>query len=376
MDLEALRSKIDDINSQLLTLFEQRMELTEQVAIYKKENNLPIFQPDREQEILSRIIKQTEKEENRQATKVFFSVLMDISKCQQKRVVSETTEITQKIQSSLHIPCKPARTVACQGVPGAYSNLAAEQIFGQPNISYYQSFEDVFDAVENNRADYGILPIDNSSAGTVGEVYTLMRKHSFFICHSTKVKVEHCLCAKPGVPLEKITDVFTHIQALRQCSNFLSAHPALIQHEYSNTAAAAKYVAESKDFSAAICSERSARLYGLQILKQNVQNTDENYTRFICFSKELRIPEENNRISIALSIPNYAGSLYKLLTKFAVADVNMSKIESKPMGTRNFDFIFYIDFSGSLTDPSILELLNDLAQEYEYFKFFGSYCEK
>lgn len=239
MDLEALRSKIDDINSQLLTLFEQRMELTEQVAIYKKENNLPIFQPDREQEILSRIIKQTEKEENRQATKVFFSVLMDISKCQQKRVVSETTEITQKIQSSLHIPCKPARTVACQGVPGAYSNLAAEQIFGQPNISYYQSFEDVFDAVENNRADYGILPIDNSSAGTVGEVYTLMRKHSFFICHSTKVKVEHCLCAKPGVPLEKITDVFTHIQALRQCSNFLSAHPALIQHEYSNTAAAA-----------------------------------------------------------------------------------------------------------------------------------------
>lgn len=376
MDLEALRSKIDDINSQLLTLFEQRMELTEQVAIYKKENNLPIFQPDREQEILSRIIKQTEKEENRQATKVFFSVLMDISKCQQKRVVSETTEITQKIQSSLHIPCKPARTVACQGVPGAYSNLAAEQIFGQPNISYYQSFEDVFDAVENNRADYGILPIDNSSAGTVGEVYTLMRKHSFFICHSTKVKVEHCLCAKPGVPLEKITDVFTHIQALRQCSNFLSAHPALIQHEYSNTAAAAKYVAESKGFSAAICSERSARLYGLQILKQNVQNTDENYTRFICFSKELRIPEENNRISIALSIPNYAGSLYKLLTKFAVADVNMSKIESKPMGTRNFDFIFYIDFSGSLTDPSILELLNDLAQEYEYFKFFGSYCEK
>lgn len=376
MDLETLRDQIDGINSELLALFEQRMELTKQVAIYKKENNLPIFQPDREQAILSRIMEQTEKKENQQATKVFFSVLMDISKCQQKRIVSENAEIIKKIQNTQCGPCKPAKTIACQGVPGAYSNLAAEQLFGRPNISYFQSFEDVFHAVEDNRADYGVLPIDNSNAGTVGEVYTLMRKHSFFICHSTKVKVEHCLCAKDGTSLESIADVFSHAQALRQCSDFLASHPSIVQHEHSNTAAAAKYVAESAGSSAAICSERSAELYGLNILKHGIQNTDENYTRFICFSKELQIPEENNRISIALSIPNYAGSLYKLLTKFAVADVNMSKIESKPMGTKNFDFIFYIDFSGSLSDPAILELLNDLAQEYDYFKFFGSYCEK
>lgn len=376
MDLNTLRDHIDEIDSKLLSLFEQRMELTQQVAVYKKEHHLQIFHPEREQAILNRVEQRVQKKENSQAAKVFFSVLMDISKCQQKRVISEPSEISQKISDHLGITCKSPRKIACQGVPGAYSHIAAEQLFNSPNIIYHSSFEDVFDAVENDTADYGILPIDNSSAGTVGEVYNLMRKHSFFICHSTKVKVEHCLCARPGIQLKEVTHVFSHTQALHQCSNFLSTHPFLLQQEYSNTAASAKYVSETEKPFAAICSEQSALLYGLNILERNIQNTNENYTRFICFSKDLQIPEENNRISIALSIPNYAGSLYKLLTKFAVANVNMSKIESKPMGTKNFDFIFYIDFSGKLSDPAILELLSDLSKECEYFKFFGSYYEK
>lgn len=375
MNLEQLRKQIDGVNTSLLELFEQRMALTKQVALHKKEQGLEVYHPEREQAILEQISAKASVE-NEQAARVFFSVLMDISKCQQKSAIAAHSNIVELILSTSETSAKPSYSVACQGVPGAYSQIAAEQLFAnKATLAFSPSFEDVFRAVTEGKADYGILPVDNSSNGTVGEVYNLMRQSNVFACRSTKVKAEHCLCAKPGTELDMITEVYSHPQALQQCSWFLKEHPKMTEHAFSNTAAAARYVAENYEAVAAICSKRSAELYGLEVLAHSIQNAEENYTRFLCFSKQLQLLPENNRISLAVAIPNQPGSLYRLLTKFAVANVNMTKIESRPLGTRNFDYMFYIDFSGHLTDKATLDLLDDLSSEYDYFQFFGSYQE-
>lgn len=373
MDLQQIRGQIDTIDGEILRLFEERMELVKGVAQYKRENNLPIFHKDREDQIIERIGEQA-SEENEQGAKVLFSTLMNISKCLQQNTVrdysSQTLSLLETVNSHPAPPEHPV--VACPGVIGSYTYLAGKKKFPNAEIRMFERFGDVFDAVQAGEVDCGVLPIENSNAGSVSEVYDLMRSHDFYINHSIRLKINHCLCARPGTRLEDVTEVYSYIQGLAQCSEFICAHN-LIKREYSNTAAAAEFVSQSEKPFAAICSAESAQEYGLEILREGIQNIDENYTRFIVISKHLYPNPESDTVATSLTLANAVGSLYNLLTKFAVSGVNLTKIESKPIGNKNFDVIFYLDFTGNVLNESTIHLINDLSNELSGFKFLGNY---
>lgn len=376
MDLASLRDEIDRIDREILSLFEERMNTVRNVAQYKKENGLPVFHPEREQQVLDKAAERAEDPYKTDA-RVLFTTLMELSKVHQKVQVSELEPVAKQIRLALEQPPAALDTpnIACQGTEGAYSHIAAERLFPKGNITFFQEFEDVFRAVQDGTVDCGILPIDNSNAGSVTAVYNLMKKYGLFVNHGVKVKVDHCLAAKPGVTEEQFGNVYSHEQALRQCSRFFEEHPKLTPCPYGNTATAARFVSELNEPAGVICSVKSAKLYGLHILRQGIQNTGENYTRFLAVSKKLQLHEKANLVSIAVTIPNQPNSLYRLLTVFAAAGVDLTKIESKPIGTKNFDVIFYIDFYGNVRTPAVFHLINNLAGEYEHFKFLGNYLE-
>lgn len=371
MDLNEIRGQIDNIDTELLKLFLDRMELSKSVAAYKKENNMPIFQGDREKQILDRI-SSLSPEEHRGGARLLFTNIMDIGKTLQSDQLHEVALPEFPIAGDDTIK---GIKIACQGVSGANSEAACDRMFNEPSISFYESFEDVFRAVQRNEVEYGMLPIQNSTAGSVMQTFDLMRRYSFYIHRTISIKIEYCLAVKKGTKFEDITNVYSHEQALKQCSNFLDENNAIMAIPYSNTAAAAKLVSQSDMPYAALCSEECANIYGLDIIRTNLQNSDDNYTRFICIKKNLSIVEDADIISVSLSIPNTPAALYRLLTKFAVGGLNLLRIESKPIASRNFDVIFYLDFAGSVLDESVAKLLLDLEDDLSFFKFLGNYNE-
>ncbi len=266
--------------------------------------------------------------------------------------------------------------VACQGVEGAYSNQAAEQFFEQPEIQYYTQFEEIFQAVEEDRVEYGILPIENSTAGSVAQVYDLMRRHNFYIVKDTQVEVRHNLLSSGETSMDQLTDVFSHVQALDQCMKLREENPQITFHEYANTAMAAKFVAEEKNpHYAALASAKCAKLYDMHILKPNVQDVSGNTTRFICISKTPGFCPSANRISLCFTVPHKPGSLYHILHKFALNNLNLCKLESRPYPEKKFEYMFYLDIEGKSSDYQVRWLLNDLNNQLEYFKFLGNYDE-
>lgn len=266
--------------------------------------------------------------------------------------------------------------VACQGVPGSYSNSAANQFFDHPEIVFYEQFEDVFHAVEADQVEFGILPIENSTAGSVIQVYDLMVKHNFYILKDTKVLVRHNLLAGVETTMDAITDVYSHPQALSQCMDLQEAYPHIRFHEFSNTAAAAKYVAEQKNPAlAAIASRQSALNYGMQVLQSDVQDVKGNATRFICISKKPGFTEGADHFSLCLAVPHKPGALYHLLHKFAINSLNLSRLESRPYPKKKFEYLFYLDIEGNTNDFQVRWLLNDLDHQLGYFKFLGCYDE-
>ncbi len=372
MELKELREQIDQIDIQIQKLFEQRMDVVKSVAAYKKQHQLPVLHTSREDEVIRQVLDRAAPE-YASGEKVLFTNIMDISKCNQKKLIQSDNPFLE--HSSPFSPAN-AEKVACQGVPGAYSHIAARTLFNEKQLHFYRHFEEVFQAVINGEADYGILPIENSNAGSVVEVYELLKKYNIFIARRLKIKVNHCLAALPGTQLSDIREVFSHEQGIHQCSGFIEQHN-LTAHAYSNTAAAAEYVAQSDNpHFAAVCSSLGAQINGLQILSDHIANIDENYTRFICISKKPQYSEEDDIISISFSLPHTVGSLYRMLTKFSVYGINMQKIESKPIGNKNFDIMFYLDFTGNLKDENVSALLNDLSVDLLQFKYLGSYIEK
>ena len=267
-------------------------------------------------------------------------------------------------------------TVACQGVRGAYSQLAAEKLFTQPQIVHYKSFEDVFVAVQKGECRYGVLPIENSTAGSVTKVYDLMRKYQFFIVRAVKLKVEHNLLAQKGVKIEEIKEVLSHEQALQQCHDFLKNLGEIKITECANTALAAQIVAESsrRDM-AALSSKECAQNYNLDILKESVQDKENNFTRFICISKEMEIYPYADKMSIMLSLKHNPGELYRVLAQFAALNINLTKLESRPMGNGDFEFMFYFDFAIGRHCAKTAQALADLQGQSEYFSYLGSYRE-
>ncbi len=378
MDLKECRVEIDRINNDMLELFIKRMQVSEQVAKYKAENGLPILNHGREREILADMTgKAGEEFEN--YVKVFYSVLMDLSRSYQSTVMSLKTEISEKIKESLNISPNvfPKRAVvACQGTEGAYSQIAADKMFGLEKIQYYKNFEDVFVAVRDGECEYGVLPIENSTHGTVNEVYDLMKKYSFNIVRALKLRIKHSLLCKPGVKLEDIKEVYSHSQAIGQCSEFFKSHPDIKAVEYKNTALAAKMVAESdRNDIAALASASCGELYGLSKLSEDIQNNAYNHTRFICISKHNYIFPGADKISLMLTLPHTPGALYNTLAKFTAEGLNLTKLESRPISGSDFEAQFYFDFEGSVYDERILKMLDALSCECESFTFLGGYSE-
>lgn len=375
MDLLELRKQIDDVDNQLIPLLLRRMNISRDVAQYKHENGIPVLNAQREQEILDNV--SAECGEQGDAIKTVFSAIMDTSRAIQHKIIDGGRALRNDVENASRYARLTAdgAPIACQGVEGAYSSRAGKALFKDSPILFFKQFEDVFEAVNQNRAKFGIIPVENSTAGSVHESYDLIMKYRFYVVGAYDLKVEHCLCAKPGTRYEDIENVYSHPQALTQCNLFLKSFD-FTGITYSNTAAAAKFVSQSdKTNIAAICSESAAKKYGLKIIKRNIQNVTNNKTRFIVISKELVIDDDANKISLIFSAPHRTGSLYRVLGRFSMAGLNLTKLESRPMANGEFDYFFYVDILGSVNDGETLDLLCALSDELPEFTFLGNYYE-
>ncbi len=375
MDLLELRNEIDKIDSELIPLLLKRMSISEKVAQYKVERGIPVLNEEREQEILNNVAAKCG--EQGETIKTVFSATMDASRALQHKIIGggkELRELVEKSQIDGKLTANGA-PVACQGVDGAYSGITANTLFPDSSVKYYKQFEDVFEAVNKGEAIYGVIPVENSTAGSVHESYDLIMKYRFYVVGAYDLKIEHCLCAKEGTAYENITNVYSHPQALSQCGNFLKNFD-FTGINFSNTAAAAEYVANSsKRDIGVICSEFAAKKYGLKILKRNVQNNNNNRTRFIVISKKLVISSDANKISLIFSIADKTGSLYRVLGRFSMAGLNLTKLESRPIENENFNYHFYVDVSGSVKQQSALDLMCALYDELPEFEFLGNFNE-
>ena len=378
MDLTEIRQEIDGIDQELVRLFCARMNLSAQVADYKKANNLPIFVPARERAILQKVARMAGPEmEN--YTRVLYSMLFELSRSYQSKRNGEISPLYQTISQAIEhtpklFPQNPI--VACQGVEGAYSQIACEKIFKSPLIMYFKSFDAVFNAIEQGMCQYGILPIENSTAGSVTKVYDLMIRHNFSIVRTFRLKIDHNLLANPGAALSDIKTIYSHEQAISQCSDFLHSLPGVNVVSVENTALASEMVAKSGSKEVAALSSRScAELYGLQCLAASVQDKGNNRTRFICISKNLEIYPGSDKTSIMMVTPHKPGALYKVLARLYTLGINVTKLESRPIPDREFEFMFYFDLETSIYSEEYVQLMCELDELCEEFKYLGSYTE-
>ena len=378
MDLNKYREQIDRVDDELLRLFAERMDLSTQIAAYKKENGLPVLDASRERQKLNSIAEKSPEGLSEYAVSLY-SLIFELSRSCQNRLLGASTTLTEQIQAAIeHTPkLFPSNvTVACQGVEGAYAQLACDKLFKMPNIFYFSSFNAVFSAIENGLCQYGVIPVENSTAGSVNAVYDLMHKHHFSIVRSVRLKVDHNLLVKPGTNLDEIREIYSHEQAISQCASFLHSLSGVKVVPCENTAVAAKMVAESdrRDV-AALSSRECMRLYGLQCLKESVQDQGNNHTRFICISKGLEIYPGADRTSLMMVLPHQPGSLYKVLSRFYALGLNLNKLESRPIPERNFEFMFYFDLETSVYSPAFIQLMGELQTICEDFSYLGSYSE-
>lgn len=375
MDLKDLRNEIDEIDDQLIPLLIKRMNISKQVAEYKVERGIPVLNSEREQQILDDVEAKCGELGN--TIKTVFSATMDASRAIQHKIIGGGKALREAVVTSMSDKKITAggMPVACQGVDGAYSGVTAKKLFPDSPVKYYTQFEDVFEAVNKGNTKFGVIPVENSTAGSVHESYDLIMKYRFYVVGAYDLKIEHCLCAKESTRYEDITDIYSHPQALSQCNNFLHNFD-FTGINFSNTAAAAKYVAESdKNNIAVICSELAAKKYGLKILKRNVQNNNNNRTRFIVISKELIIGKDAEKISLIFSLPHKTGSLYRVLGRFSMAGLNLTKLESRPIENSDFSYHFYVDVMGTVREDSTLDLICALSDELPEFELLGNYYE-
>ncbi len=375
--LDEYRNKIDELDSKISALLNERLTVCKQIGIEKAKMDNNVLDKNRELVVLNKVTQNAD-ENHKVYIKQIYETIFETSKAYQRQFIHKDSLVSTKIRNAIESGVKKfpvSATVACQGVEGAYSSIAATKMFEIPNILYFKSWEGVFDAVEKGLCDYGVLPIENSTAGSVSKVYDLMKHHNFYIVRAIKLKVQHCLLANSGTKISDIKEVVSHQQALDQCSDILAKLNVKIT-PCENTAMAAQIVKESKRGDIACISSREcASLYNLSILEQNIQNSSSNYTRFICISKNLEIFENSNKISIMASLPHEKGSLNRILNKFAAVGLNLTKLESRPMANTDFEFNFYFDFEASIENKEVISLIADLENGTEQFTFLGGYTE-
>ncbi|MCL2388414.1 MAG: chorismate mutase [Defluviitaleaceae bacterium] len=397
MNLNELRVKIDGIDEQLLKLFEERMGVVSDIAAHKKEAGIPVLDSGREEEKLN-LISEKANAETRSYARILYSTLFNLSRKYQHTALRDGRSALQEYASALCNDIRAAKLkyvdedlptvtmVACQGVEGSFAELAAERLFRQvPAIQYMKTYDSVFAAIENGFCDYGVLPLENSTAGSVNKVYRVMGNHNFRIVRSIRLKIDHHLVAPKGVKLEDIREVVSHEQALAQCDGYLNklskrlseklGKPIeIIQTQYNNTAAAAEMVANSnrRDI-AAICSRRCVEQYNLEYLDNDIQDNPNNFTRFICISRKLEIYDGANRTDMVLTLKNEQGSLYKLLRRIDELKIDLGKLESRPTDSDE-EFMFYVTLKTAVNDD-LFKLLDNLDQYCKNFEYLGSYNE-
>ncbi len=377
MELSEIRTKIDAVDDQLLKLFLERMDLAEAVAAYKNEHHLPILNKQREREVLAKVTAGAGEKE-RYAYHLF-STLFELARSRQAELLDAPTRVGAQVKASLAAGNEvfpQTGLVACQGMEGANSQAACDRLLPRGNIVYVKTFQAVAAAVESGLCKFGVLPIENSSNGSVRAVYELLQDHRLSIVRSTRLCIRHELLALPGAKLEDVTEIYSHEQALGQCGRFLNGLNGVRVIPCDNTATAAKLVAERGDrHAAAISSHPCAALYGLEALRDDIQDSDNNYTRFICIAKDPAIYAGASRISLIIACDNKPGALYEILSKLAALGINMTKLESCPVTGRNFEFIFFLELEADVREPGVLSMLEELERSCQNFQFLGSYAE-
>ena len=378
MDITELREKLNAVDDELVGTFERRMELAKQIAEYKRENNVSVSDRTREREVINRVTGMVAPELATYAGSLYHT-LFDLSKTYQSSLMKSESKLTRDIRAALERTGElfPERAVvACQGTEGAYSQFACDRIFKYPSIMYMDNFEGVFRAVDRGLCRYGILPLENSTAGSVTAVYELMQKYHFYIVASTRMFVGHVLLANPGASLGDIKEIFSHEQAINQCSGFLSTLGGVKVTVCANTATAAKSVADSgRTDAAAICSPECAELYNLRVIGDRIANSANNYTRFICISKDIEIYPGASRTSLMARLAHKPGSLYNVIARFAALGINLTKLESRPVAGSDFEFAFYFDIDASIYSKELAELIIQLENEIPELCYLGSYNE-
>ena len=377
-DLATIRERIDAIDDQIIALFRERMAATNEVAAYKGAHGLPVLDRARERQKLADVAEKV-PDDLRDYAIVLFNLLFEVARANEATLTPQKSELVDRIHAAIaDTPdlFPQEAFVACQGVEGAYSQMAADRFFKHPTIAYFSTFEGVFKAVEQGFCSYGVLPLENSTAGTVNQVYDLMASYDFHICRTVRLKVDHNLLAKHGATLEGIRHIYSHQQAIEQCADFLASLSDVTVHIVENTAVAAKMVAESDDPTLAALGSRScATLYDLSIVRRGVQDMGNNYTRFACISKNLEIYPGADRTSLQVVTADEPGALYKVLARFYSFDINLSKLESRPLPERDFDYSFYFDMDCPVSAPEFWRLISSLGDVCEEFRYLGSYSE-
>lgn len=379
MELQELRSKIDEIDAQLTKLFEARMDVAAEIGAWKRENHMPVLDAARERDKLNAIAAES-REDMQTYTQMLYSMIFELSRSHQSDLTRTPSSLRQEVERAIEetprlFPTSPI--IACQGTEGAYSQIAGTRMFKSPKIMYFKSFDSVFSAIESGFCQYGILPIENSSAGSVKKVYDLMLRHKFYVVRSCRLKIDHNLLAAPGVKKEDIREIFSHQQALDQCAGYLEQFgPDVKITRCENTAMAAEAVAKSgRHDIAAIASYDCASLYGLKCLESDIQDRGNNYTRFICISKKLEIYPGANRTTVMMTLPHRPGSLCRALSRFYSLGINITKLESRPLPERDFQFMFYFDLETSVYSGEFGRMIDDLDSISEEFRYLGSYSE-
>lgn len=378
-ELDTLREQIDQIDRQLVELFCRRMEVTQAVGEYKQARQLPVLDVEREKQVLEKKRALVEGPELKTAVTTLYETIMGLSRRQQRALVRESgsqpafrrfTDAFARQRGPVEHP-----RVVYQGVPGAYSEMACGDFFGpEADTEGLEQFEDVFLALKEGRADYGVVPIENSSTGAIRQIYDLLTQYEFYIVGETTVKVEHCLMALPGATLDTITHVYSHEQGLFQCEQYLNAHPGWHQVPRADTAGSARMVAQSGDRTkAAVCSARAAELYGLEILARGINHNSQNTTRFVVVSPRMELRPGADKISTVFTVAHEAGSLHEILTIFAAQGLNMMRLESRPIPGHSWEYMFFLEFTGSLLDPAMEGILHELTQTSQDFRVLGNF---
>ena len=379
MDLADVRSRIDAIDAQLIELFCERMACAADVAAAKAGTGKAVFDPARERDKLLNVASRVPEDLQPQAI-ALFSLLMSMNKATQQHILNGRSgagaaDRTRASWMPLATSFPATATVACQGVEGAYSQIAACRLFDVPAIMYCGTFEGVFRAVRDGSCAFGVLPIENSTAGSVNAVYDLLARYRFSIVRSLRLKIDHDLLAKPGTALADVREVFSHEQAIAQCRGYLD-RLGVKATVCENTAKAAELVASSERTDiAALSSQGCSSLYGLDVLGRGVQDSDNNYTRFVVISARPAIYPGATRSSIVLTLTSQPGALYRVLERFYALNINLVKLESRPIPGRDFEFMFYFDLDCPATSGAFATLLDSLDDVCSEFAYLGSYTE-